>query len=155
MIHLFEQLFVSKDLTKSNVTLLENYVERWSVLPFDAIVETHLLSESVLADRMADLFQLTRMFAIEPQLIEPELLAKVPFATAKRLRVLPIRAEEPPHQSTLVLVDPTHPDLAKLKAELDYIKLAVAEKSVIEDAILSYYPIELQLPSLLGDKEQH
>ncbi len=152
MIHLFEQLLVSKDLTKSNVELLDAYVEKWGVRPFDALIETHLLSESLLADRMADLFQLTRIFSIEPQHIDEELLALIEFPLAKKLRVMPIKSESTEDPPTLVLVDPTHPEVELLQNSLPTMLIAVAEKTLVEEAILKFYPIEMQLPNLLGKR---
>lgn len=140
----------SGDLSQSNLQVLQRFMGRWESSLFDAIIETHIMSEERLADELARLFQVHRVLGIDRADFDESSFTLLSYSQAKKWRCLLLQGD---HADELLVVaaDPSVKDLQEFVQTLPKSsRFAVAGKSVLEDAIDRFYPIEMQLPSLLG-----
>jgi hypothetical protein len=136
------------DLSAANVAVIKRYVERWESSVFDAILETHMVGEDRLADRLALLFGVQRLYHIDETDFHEDSFEQISYQLARQLRCL-ILCGDSEEKRLLVVADPTRSEIQKmLDDDQDQFRLAIVEKSTIEDAIDRFYPIEQQIPSL-------
>ena len=139
-------------VTDINCRMLKAFMKRWDMSALHAILQTKLISESDLADAMARTLGLNRLFHCETLPVEPEALALVSFAKARRWECMPVSLTEGRDRLELVVADPTRQErYRELSNELETeLVLAVAERSDIVGAIDELYPLAEQLPELFG-----
>ncbi|SME87738.1 hypothetical protein [Pseudobacteriovorax antillogorgiicola] len=140
-------------LSPTNLQLIAKFKEQWGVSTYDAIVETHLLTERQVADILADYFRVTRVYAIAANDIKDDAFEAISFHDARRLAIFPLGTDPRKDEFKVVISDPTMVDLeAFLRDTLGAYQYSIHEKSRILDATLRFYPIVSQLPSLVFDK---
>ncbi|MFW7377867.1 MAG: hypothetical protein ACOH5I_03545 [Oligoflexus sp.] len=143
------QLLAEKgELGESNLALIKQYIEKWQLSPYEAMLETHIISEDRLADQLAEIYQVQRVITIEEHELQVESFEKINYEEAKDLKCILLNVNSSP-KPLLVVADPSQDGLQKFLAKLPFsYQLAIAESTVIEEAIDRFYPIEQQLPSL-------
>ena len=149
LVSLSQLLAEKKALTKTNLILIEQFKEKWGVSTYDAIVETRLLTERELTDILADYFRVTRLYTISESEIFVGAFDEISFRDARHYSVFPMGADSGTGPIKLVLGDPTMKDTLEFisRSQRDY-DFAVYEKSLVQAAVIKYYPISYQLPSL-------
>ena len=141
-------------LTETNLSLVLKFKETWSVSTYDAIVETHLLTERELTDILADYFRVTRAYAINNEDIKDDAFEKLTFSDAREWCVFPLGTDEVKGEPKLILGDPTEEGLSEfLMEKFDSFHFGICEKSTINNAIMKHYPITSQLPSLTKSRK--
>ena len=145
-----EQILVERvQLTESNLLLVNQFKENWKITTYDALVETHLMTERRLADLLAEHFRVTRVYALSKSMIKGNPFRWAKFADARELSVIPLSFDEDESLVHLMLADPTDQKVREYIESINRkVAFSISEKSLIQRAILKYYPITLQLPSL-------
>ena len=132
--------------------LLENYCEKWNVSGFDAALQTHVLTESEIADALAKAMRVDRVYNLAGVAITKDCLSKVPFALARQHTCVPLMfLEGGPNRLEVVFANPldTHA-VSQIQTECGIdIVLAVGERSDILRTIIKKYDIAAQVPSLI------
>ncbi len=145
-------LNTSGHLSDSNVKMLMNFCKKWNTSGFNAILETRLMSESDLADTLAESLRIDRIFHLRSLNFEREAYKKVGFKRAKKFVCLPVGFIKSNSKFfEMVVADPTTCDswLKQLKEEFDCeIRIAIAEKGEILKALDELFPISEQIPDL-------
>ena len=148
--NIFNVLLDAGDLSEENIKSLEKYMSKWKVSSYQSILMTNLLSEHRLADRLAGILKVQRIYNVESQDFGAQAFGYLSYREAKDLEVLPLGLSESKDFFTVVLVDPT--DLEKLNLIRDRvpyeINLAVGERRLVHRSLDDYFPAELQIPSL-------
>ncbi len=149
---LLKILHRAKYLSSSNVQILEQYLRRWSMSAYQAILKTQLLTESDLADALASSLELERIRLICNMNILPATLSILTFREARMWECIALERRNLEDKSFLKLVvtDPTKIRFFSILRERTGcdILCAVGERSDILRAINEFYSIEDQLPSL-------
>lgn len=146
-------------ITGTGRRLVESYMNTWEVSALDALLSTHMMAEADLANALAKILKIDRLYHVHTMSIAEEALAVLPFKRARAWQCLVIRGSERADGGTLtqgrlelVLADPTRSDrIIEIKQGLKQeLTLSVAERSDIVRAIDELYPLSAQLPSLYG-----
>ena len=138
-------------LTDTSVQLLGRFVARWGVPPLDAMLESHVMSEDRLADAIAEAFKCERIYALDHEEINQELLQRVPFRIAFELELLVLGIGDDNDSMRIMMVDPSSASRWQgLRAYVTGpIKVCVCERKLVRRAAQDLYPIEAQLPGLV------
>jgi hypothetical protein len=129
-------------------SLVADFSRQWSISEFDALLETSVVSERDLARNLARILTIPLYEELPSIAIDPEAMSMLPFAHARTLRAMPLSFLDPERSALLVVfADPTCRDTIESVAEFTgcHIQLAVAESSVVRDAIDAHYPASQQL----------
>lgn len=152
MLSLLNQLKDRGILTASNFTMLERFANRWNLTSFDAILETNILSESKLADFVAEIGGYTRIQALPFESLPEKIFQGIDYKTARALEVLPL-GDLLGHDDFLVLmVNPTDMNKVGMVQNLlgTKVTLGVGERNFVRKMIDKFYPLSMQLPHILG-----
>jgi hypothetical protein len=135
-------------LTPTMRRVIEAFSKKWDITPFHAILLTEVMPENDLADALATLCSVDRLFHISSLPIDEEALKVIGFKRAREWECIALQTED--GTLDLVLADPTQYErTSQLKQELKReLTLAVAERSDIVGAIDELFPLAAQLPSL-------
>ena len=138
-------------ITQSVRRLVERFTARWDVTPFHALLLTEVMAEQDLADALAKLLGVDRIFNVRTATVDEEALKIIGFQRARQWECLVLKTEHGTRD--LVIADPSRNDRTQqLKQELKLeMTLAVAERSDIVGAIDELFPLSAQLPSLFAD----
>ena len=137
-------------VTETSRRLVERYMRTWSCSALDALIRTHVMPEAELANALASILKIDRVYHINTLTFADVSLAVLPFRRAREWVCLVVRQES--GQLELVIADPTRTDrISEIKQGLKMeLTLSVAERSDIVRAIDELYPLSAQLPSLYG-----
>lgn len=137
-------------ITETNRRLVERFMRTWGTSALDALLDTHLIPEAELANVLAQIMQIDRLYHVNTLTLAAEGLAVLPFRRAREWECLIVQGDA--GRLELVLADPTRGDrIAEIKQGLKCeLTLSVAERSDIVRAIDELYPLAAQLPSLYG-----
>jgi hypothetical protein len=147
---LLARLVKGRFISSASRRMVERYVERWQVSPFHAILQTDVLPEPALADAMAEIYKVDRVFQVATLPVSREALRVVGFKRARTWHCLAVGDfEGRTGRFEIVLADPSQRGwIDQLKQELKReLTLAVGELSDIVKAIDELYPLAEQLPS--------
>ena len=150
----FEVLTHQGILRPAVLPLLTDYRDRWSLSEYEVILTTRQLTEAQMADALASVLRLDRVYSVRSLDFDHKSLESIAFAEARARRWLAVGPRPESGVSFEVIVaDPTDYDaLAELSARIPQeITLAVAERSDIVEAIDELYPLALQVPSFKRD----
>jgi hypothetical protein len=127
---------------------VEHFAKRWDVSHFHALLVTEVMPENDLADALATLCGVDRLFHVASLGIDEEALKIIGFKRAREWECIVLETED--GTLDLVFADPTQTERTQqLKQELKRdLTLAVAERSDIVGAIDELFPLSSQLPSL-------
>jgi hypothetical protein len=147
---LFSCLEKQKVLTPTNVRMLQGFVDTWHCSPLQSIIDTHLMTEPEIANVLATMFQMDRLYSIKNHRVDQKSIELLSYKESKdHVSVLLI---DDSGRYDLVLADPSDQEhIANLrrKATVDF-TLAVCERREIMRAIDEKYPIVSQLPTIMG-----
>lgn len=146
-LQLLEVLKRRGSLSGSLAKSVAGFMERWGVDSYRAVVETHTVEESRLADILADEFGLIRVTRLRSRPIDKDVLKYVTYAEAMASDILPYAID---HEGRLqvAIADPTRRvSIEKLQNSHSHpLVLHVAERSEIQVSIQRHYPLTMQLP---------
>ena len=130
---------------------LDLFMDKWKCSGYDCLLETHLFTQTELADYLANHFKMDRIYNVSTIYVEPSVLKKIPFKQALEYNCLPLKFLNPEKsQLEVFLCDPTQEDVIQKIEELTACKLTIAigELGDIQKAIRQIYPIESKIPML-------
>lgn len=142
-------------ITDATRRMVAAFATRWRVSPFHALIETAVLGESELADHLASLLGIDRLYSLKGLAIAPEAANIIGFQRAREWECIALTADSGTAAPLdVVLADPTaEARIETLRRELNCgLTLACAERSDIVRAIDELYPLSAQLPSLFHEK---
>ena len=150
------KILIEKEaISETNLSLVNQFKDKWAVSIYDAVIETHLLSERDLADLLAEYFRVTRSYAISKVMIQEDAFDKISFLDARERSIFPLGTDLLKNEFKVVIGDPTDKlNMEFLSETLGSFNFFVSEKKLIQDAILKYFPITSQLPSLNNLEDQ-
>lgn len=142
-------------ITETNRRQVERYMRTWGVSALDALLKSHVMPEPELANALAVILKLDRVYNVGTMTLAEESLTVVPFRRAREWCCLVARSES--GKLELVLADPTRvARISEIKQGLKKeLALSVAERSDIVRAIDELYPLSAQLPHLYGAPSSH
>lgn len=151
---LVENAYVSASVR----SMLQNFMKRWSVSAYHALLLTEVLDEPRLTDALGECLGVDRLFNVQGMAAAEAANRAIGFRRAREWECIAVQSErmgdtqggEASCRIELVIADPTrHERIALLRRELACeMTLAVAELSDIVGAIDELYPLADQLPSL-------
>jgi hypothetical protein len=138
---------VSNSLVKS----VQGFMSRWNVDAYRAVVETHTVEESKLADILSEEFQMTRITRLRSRPVDKEALKYVAYSDAMASDLIPYAIDQDGHLH-VAIADPTRKDcIVKLSAKYGKpLVLHIAERLEIESSIQRHYPLSMQLPNTMS-----
>lgn len=152
MADLLQNLAMRGVLTASNHEMLSRFANRWNLTGFDAILETKILSETKLADEIAEIYGFVRLQALPFEALPESLFNAIDYKTARALEVMPL-GDILGHQKFFVLLaNPTDKNKVGMVRHLigQDIELGIAERHLVRKMIDRFYPITMQLSHILG-----
>jgi hypothetical protein len=137
---IFDLLLKYKEIGKDSARLVRSYCEKWKVTGFLGLLETHLFTETELADILAHCLKMDRIYSVMlPHEEEREFLIPYEKASLEECLVLPSFRDKKAHEA--ILSDPTdRRKIAELRA-LGVSIFSVGERTEIKKAIQDYYPL--------------
>lgn len=148
---ILEVLHANGAISESIFALVHRYAVAWQCSGYTALLDTNIFDEFTLADILASILKIDRIYNIDSIQVDDEALSLISYQMALKYECLPLSLLGAQGQSLEVLVaDCTDSQvLAELQSVLNCeLSLAVGERSDIVKAINRLYPIEKQLPSL-------
>jgi hypothetical protein len=135
-------------LTATNVRQIAHYAQRWNISTYEALLQTHILTEHSLADAIAETYKLERIYSFDLLDIDAGVLGKVPYADALAFQCLvPQRDEKGTY--LVYLLNPQDKALNKfLHEHLVTFRTMILDKRLMQHCIEEAYPLDMQLPSL-------
>jgi hypothetical protein len=148
---IFEILRHRGHISAAGKRVVLGFMEQWGVDAFKAVIETHLVEESKIAEILSEEFKLPRLMRVRILNVESEVFDFIPYELALEHLAFPFELKS---DGTLLVVfaDPSNPDRIKSLEVVSGKKIAayVGERSEIISAIQRHYPISKQLPGLLS-----
>tara|TARA_B100001094_G_C18056245_1_gene732633 strand:+ start:357 stop:827 length:471 start_codon:yes stop_codon:yes gene_type:complete len=142
-------------ITETNVRLLKFYMEKWDCSPYEALVDSNILSEQLLANTLSAIFKKPRVFSLEGVEIETFIYKKLPYRFAREWNTLPLSQNRETGTYRVLLSDPTNDEILNgLSGYLgEGIDISIGERTFLATSIDERYPISLQVPSLVSEND--
>lgn len=138
-------------LSSSTQQVAVGFMERWGLDAFRAVIETHLVEESRMADILSEDLKLPRLHRVRMLVVEKDVFEFIPYEMALDYSVFPFEVKS---DGTLkvAFADPTNEErVAKISSLAGgRMEAFVGERSEIISAIQKHYPLSKQLPSLVS-----
>ncbi len=137
-------------MTPINVRMLEIFVDTWHCSPLQAIIDTHLMTEPELANVLATMFQMDRLYSLKNHRVDQKSIELLSFKESKE-NVAVLLVDESGRYD-LVVADPSDQEyITGLRSKVTVsFTLAVCERREIVRAIDEKYPLVSQLPTMMG-----
>jgi len=148
---IFEMLRERGLFSISTQKMAVGFMEHWGVDAFRAVIETHLVEESKIADILCDELKMPRLSRVRTLHVEKDVFEFIAYDVALEHTIFPFELKT---DGTLkvAFADPS----SRLKLEKIQelasrpIEPYIAERSEIISAIQRHYPLSKQLPSLVS-----
>ncbi|MGE0174061.1 MAG: hypothetical protein AB7T49_14790 [Oligoflexales bacterium] len=137
------------------IACLDRFIDKWSVRPIEAVLDCHVISEQALADLLSNELGYQRIHTITKDSFSSSAFNAVSYTEALDWQVLPFGKDAAGMAYHVVMVDPTQKNVIteiERRVELP-VAVAVSEKRRIVQAINEFYPVELQISSLVHASE--
>jgi len=146
---LLEALEDAGYITSTNVRMLSIYAEKWSVTTYDALLQTHIMAEHSLADAIAEIFKLDRLYSFDSSDVDAESLAMIAWSEAQEYQCfIPYRDDDGTFQ--VCLLDPLNEKVLQfLGQRLPRFRPVILDRRMMYRSIEEAYPLERQIPTLL------
>jgi type IV pilus assembly protein PilB len=147
----FEILRARGIISPSTQQVALGFMGRWGLDAFRAVIETHLIEESRMADILSEELRIPRLNRIRLLVVEKEVFDFIPYEAALEHTVFPFELKSDGTVKVAV-ADPTSQERVAKIGELvgKKIEVFVGERSEIISAIQKHYPLSKQLPSLVS-----
>ena len=130
--------------------MLQIFVDTWHCSPLQAIMATHLMTEPEIANVLATLFQMDRLYSLKNHRVDHKSVELLSYKASKEnVSVLLI---DDSGRYDLVVADPSDQEYIatiRSRATVEF-TLAVCERREIVRAIDEKYPLIAQLPTIMG-----
>ncbi len=138
-------------LSSSTQQVALGFMERWGLDSFRAVIETHLVEESKMADILSEDLNLPRLHRVRMLVVEKEVFEFIPYETALDYTVFPFELKSD-GTVKVAFADPTSEEKVAKINDLagGRMEVFVGERSEIISAIQKHYPLSKQLPSLVS-----
>ncbi len=148
------QILLDRKLLQQGILkYLVNYLRRWNVNALQGLRETHLLTETQIADAFAASLGLDRIYQPSQCTLADQSPYWLPFRVARKKHMIFLKKESSvddnqPEDMELVCANPCDKEtLATLQTYLNFKpQIAVSESREVLKAIDLLYPLEVQLP---------
>lgn len=146
---LLEALEDAGYITSTNVRMLAMYAERWKVTTYEALLETHIMAEHSLADAIAEVFKLDRLYSFDSSDVDSEALAMIAWPEAQEYKCfIPYRDDDGTFQ--VCMLDPLDEKVLQfLGQRLPRFRPVIMDRRMMYRSIEEAYPLERQIPTLL------
>jgi len=148
---ILEILRCEGEISDSTRKLVSNYLNEWNCSGYVSLLETNVFSEPALANILAKALKIDRIYSIPSANVNKEILDFLPYAEAADRECFPLNYVGQDNQKIEVLFsDPTDTQNIQAVEKLMgmKVKIAVAERAEILNAINQYYPLETQISNL-------
>lgn len=137
-------------LSGTSMRTVLGFMTKWGIDAYHAVIETHVVDESRLADILSEEFRLDRIIHLRSLTIDKDALKYLEYQRAMTWEALPFRfgSDESLH---VLIADPTNQEMIEYlkKTSNKSVVLFVAERSEIEVATQRNYPLTMQLPQTM------
>ena len=135
-------------LTETNIAVISHFSQKWKLSSYDAVLQAHIMSEQSLADAIADIFKLDRIYSFDLDDLEMSSLRLIDYETAKRLRCcIPNRDEDGTMQA--FILSPLDKDVELfLHSRSEKYRFVVLDRRLMQRALDEFYPLMMQVSSL-------
>lgn len=135
-------------ITAHTDRMLQDFMLAWNVSDFDAVIDTHLLSEQEIADLLSKELKLDRLYMISPDMVDESVVRLVPFEKAREKRLLPLRKVG--KKIEVAMANPTDVESIQWLEEILNTEIApvVVELRDVLNMVHECYPLDAQIPSL-------
>ena len=135
--------------------VMTGFMAQWGVDAYRAVVETHIVEESKIADVLSQELKIPRLTRVRILNVTNETLQHVSYNLALDLVAFPFDLNDQ-GKLHVVFADPSDPErIRKLEnSTKKSIEPFIGERSEIIAAIQRHYPLALQLPSLVSFTNQ-
>lgn len=148
------QILIDKKLLHQDILkYLVNYLLRWKISALQGLKETHLLTETQIADAFAASLGLDRVYQPSQCTLADQSPSWLPFQVARKNHMIFLKKEssegdDRPEDVELVCANPCdRKSIEMLQTSLNFKpQIAVSESREVLKAIDLLYPLEAQLP---------
>ncbi|MCX6127984.1 MAG: hypothetical protein NTX25_02835 [Proteobacteria bacterium] len=136
-------------ITKTNVRMFNHYAEKWGIGTYLTLLQTHVLADHSLADAIAEVFKLDRLYSFDVSDVEEDALSMISFYEAWEYACfVPYRDEDGTFQACLL--DPQDERVIQfLSQRLPRFQPLILDRRLLYRSIEDAYPLERQIPSIL------
>lgn len=136
--NLFKRLFELQFLSETNIRLVSDFASKWNLSPYDAIVETKVLSETKLADFLAEDAEFKRLRKMPKT--DQSIKEFWSFEMAFKNQCVPIKLDRSIAKFALAEANAITIELLKKKwATSHELEFCIIEKARLLDFIASFY----------------
>jgi len=136
-----EQLIAMKAITKKKLEVAEKKAQETGIPINNYIINEKVAPEETIAEAFAAILNIPYIKKIDEKMVDPDLLAKIPFRFLKENSIIPIKEAE---QLTIIIANPTNfQSIDELKILLaEPATTAVSTAKAIHETINRFYPLE-------------
>jgi hypothetical protein len=137
-------------MSPSTHKVISTFMSKWNVDVFRAVIETHLVDESRIADILSEELKLPRLGRLRMLSVSDDVLMAIPYDVALECAVFPFEISES-GRLHIVIADPSDTVTIQRIGSVTkrVVEVFVGERSEIISAVQMHYPLAMQLPSLL------
>ena len=137
-------------MSSSTQKVVTSFMSKWNVDVFRAVIETHLVDESRIADILSEELKLPRLGRLRMLSVSEEVLRIIPYELALEVAVFPFEISES-GRVHIVIADPSDAEtVGRIASSAKRtVEIFVGERSEIISAVQMHYPLSMQIPSLL------
>ncbi len=138
---LCEQLLAMKAITSQKLAAAEKIAAEENISINDYLLKEKIISDETIAEAFAAMLNIPYIVKIDDEMVNPDLLAKIPFRFLKENTIIPIKQDD---QLILIVANPTNfQAIDSFKIVLnEHFSLSVSTPKVINEAINRFYPLE-------------
>ena len=146
MNNIFDLLLEKQIISMSTFKMVEKFCLKWQISGFHGLLETNIFEETELADILAEVMKMDRIYEIMCEKDNSNLQTKIVYKRARQIECFP-RYYGDNDDIEIIIADPTQRDLiAKLRQEFDSeTHFSVGTRGDILNAIDKHYSIDEQL----------
>ncbi|GEM_PF-2933378 len=137
-------------LTPTNVQVLAHYAQKWGVTSYEALLQTHVMAEHSVADAIAEVFKLDRLYSFDATDVELDALSLLAYVDAQEHQCFVPNRDEDGTLQACILNPLDERVMAFLNRSLQRYRLVILDKRLMARSIEEAYPLELQIPTVLG-----
>lgn len=137
------------------IACIDSFIAKYSLRPLEAVLDCHIVSEQALADLISSELGYQRIYNITKEAFVPSAFAALSYTEALEWQVLPLGKDKASIAFHVVMMDPTQKNvIAEIEKRVELpVAVSVSEKRRIVQAINEFYPVELQISSLVNTGE--
>ena len=88
---LMEVLCEKEVLTELSKRHLEEYSKKWGCSPYGALIDSHIFTESELANLLANILQIDRVYKLSDMRFSKKIIQSIPYAIVQKQMCMPIQ----------------------------------------------------------------